>query len=270
MVCSSHLVTTALPPVQQTIVCTLVFKPPNAPGPTGAPTGRARWERAGQEPCLCLCSPGSGTWNKMGDQQRAGGAIGRGQERPVHLPAPSGRSRGWLSVCVALVCQSLTVFLLSVCHCLSCYCACRLEATGIRPPRLLTCGLKKGAEGPEFRVECRALSQGVGGWGCWCQTTCLLCPWVWVAGSAPSIARGDSLDQAPRSVGGAGKVLFRVGALSIPLPVSPQQRSRYRLSALRLFACASRRVEQTAGGQSGAAQVGKTVARRAACSCGRS
>lgn len=174
-----------------------------------------------------------------------------------------------LALCVALVCRSLTVS--PVCLSLSLMLLHLLPGSHRDPPpRLLTCGLKREQEAMSVGSNAEPSAQGWGSERCWYPTTCLLCPCVWVAGSASGIARGDSLDQAPRSVGGAGKVPFHVGALSIPLPVCPQQRSRYRLSALRLFACASRRVEQTAGGQSGAAQVGKTEARRAACSCGRS
>lgn len=100
----------ALPQVQQTIVCPLVFKPPNTPGPREPPH---RENHVGTLPLpLLFWAVGRGTrWEPNKGQ---GGAIRLGQERPMHLTAPSGRIRGWLSVCVSLVCRSLTVFLLSV------------------------------------------------------------------------------------------------------------------------------------------------------------
>lgn len=121
LVCSGHLVTTPSPSAADYCLH-LVLKPPNSPGPTEPPQG---------EPCgtLSLCSLGSRTWNRMGAQQRAGRSHQAGTGEAVHLTAPSGRSEAG-SLCLS----RLSVFLLSLCRRLSCYCTCRPGATGVRPP----------------------------------------------------------------------------------------------------------------------------------------
>lgn len=70
-------------------------------------------------------------------------------------------------------------------------------------------------------------------------------------GSAPALARGDGSDQAQRSVGRARNVPFLVGALSIPLSASPQQRPRDRQTLLGGHLLVPRERGQTAGGQWG-------------------
>lgn len=117
LVCSSHLVTTALPQVQQTIVCTLVFKPPTIPGPTGAPTqGEPSGNRRAKSPSSASALLGSRTWNKMGARQRAGRSRQAGAGEACAPDHSLWQDRGWLSLFVSLstVSVSLSFSCLSV------------------------------------------------------------------------------------------------------------------------------------------------------------
>lgn len=170
LACSSHLVTTPFPKCSRLLSAPWCVSHQISLSPREPPHRENHAEQDG--------SPAKGREEPSGWDRRG---------LCTWLLPLAGSEAGSLSVSVCL----------SVCHCPSCYCTCHLEATGIWPPRLLTCGLKGGTGGRGVRVECGALgTEGVGNESCWCQTTCLLCPYVWAVGSASSICQRGHLDQA--------------------------------------------------------------------------